>query len=79
MPKSTSITLGDHFDGSVAQQIADGRHDSASEVVTAALRIPEDNEQKAATLRRLLDEGEQSGTAEYSHESFMNELDNDFS
>jgi antitoxin ParD1/3/4 len=27
------------------------------------------------TLRNLLEEGERSGTAEYSYESLMNELD----
>ncbi|WP_018276198.1 type II toxin-antitoxin system ParD family antitoxin [Teredinibacter turnerae] len=77
MPKNTSMTLGDHFDGFIAQQIADGRYASASEVVRAGLRMLEDNEHKLATLRRLLDEGENSGTAEYSYESLMNELDDE--
>ena len=75
MPKNTSMTLGKHFDGFIAKQIDEGRFASASEVVRAALRMFEDNEQKVATLRRLLEEGEQSGTAEYSYESLMNELD----
>lgn len=42
MAKNTSITLGDHFDGFIAQQLADGRYASASEVVRAALRQFED-------------------------------------
>jgi len=75
MPKNTSMTLGDHFDGFIAQQIDEGRFASASEVVRAALRMFEDNERKKATLRYLLEEGERSGTAEYSYESLMNELD----
>jgi len=75
MAKNTSITLGEHFDGFIAQQIAEGRYASASEVVRAALRQLEDTEKKAATLRRLLEEGEKSGTAEYSYEALMNELD----
>ncbi len=75
MAKNTSITLGEHFEGFIAQQIAEGRYASASEVVRAALRQFEDIEKKAATLRRLLDEGEKSGTAEYSYEALMNELD----
>jgi antitoxin ParD1/3/4 len=75
MAKNTSITLGDHFDGFIAQQIAEGRYASASEVVRAALRQLEDTEKKAATLRRLLEEGEKSGTAKYSYEALMNELD----
>lgn len=77
MPKNTSITLGDHFDGFIAQQIADGRYASASEVVRAALRLLEDSEQKIATLRQLLQDGENSGTAEYSYEALMNELDDE--
>ena len=77
MPKNTSITLGDHFDGFIAQQINNGRYASASEVVRAGLRLLEDNEQKLATLRHLLDEGEKSGTADYSYDSLMQELDDE--
>ncbi len=77
MPKNTSITLGEHFDGFIAQQINGGRFSSASEVVRAGLRLLEDNEQKLATLRHLLEEGEVSGTAEYSYEGLMQELDDE--
>jgi antitoxin ParD1/3/4 len=75
MPKNTSMTLGEHFDGFIANQIKEGRYASASEVVRAALRMFEDNERKIAVLRQLLEEGEKSGSAEYSYESLMNELD----
>ncbi|MFV1874043.1 MAG: type II toxin-antitoxin system ParD family antitoxin [Oleiphilus sp.] len=75
MPKNTSMTLGEHFDGFIANQINEGRFASASEVVRAALRMFEDNERKIAVLRKLLEEGEQSGTTEYSYESLMNEID----
>ena len=75
MPKNTSMTLGEHFDGFIAHKIDEGRFSSASEVVRAALRMFEDNEQKIMILRNLLEEGERSGTAEYSYEGFMNELD----
>jgi antitoxin ParD1/3/4 len=77
MPKNTSMTLGEHFDDFIAHKIDEGRFSSASEVVRAALRMFEDNEQKIMTLRNLLEEGERSGTAEYSYESLMNELDED--
>ena len=75
MAKNTSMTLGDHFDGFIAQKMDDGRYASASEVVRAGLRMLEDNDSKIATLRHLLEQGEQSGTAEYSYEGLMNELD----
>ena len=77
MPKNTSITLGEHFDGFIAQQIKEGRYASASEVVRAALRLLENNERKIAALRKLIDEGEASGTASYSYDSFMDELDDE--
>jgi len=77
MSKNTSMTLGDHFDGFITDQINNGRYASASEVVRAGLRLLEDNEHKVATLRRLLEEGEESGTAEYNFESFMNDLDDE--
>ncbi|PCJ35092.1 MAG: type II toxin-antitoxin system ParD family antitoxin [Cellvibrionales bacterium] len=75
MSKNTSMTLGKHFDGFIASQIDNGRFASASEVVRAALRMFEDNEQRTMALRHLLEEGERSGTAEYSYERLMNELD----
>ena len=77
MAKNTSISLGEHFDGFITSQINNGRFATASEVVRAGLRMLEDNEQKIATLRLLLEEGEASGTAEYSYESLMNELDDE--
>ena len=77
MPKNTSITLGEHFDGFIARQIDEGRYASASEVIRAALRLLEDNENKVAALRKLMDEGEASGTADYNYESFMDELDDE--
>ena len=77
MAKNTSITLGEHFEVFIAQQIAEGRYASASEVVRAALRLFEDTEKKTAVLRQLLEEGEKSGTAEYSYEALMQELDDE--
>lgn len=77
MPKNTSITLGDHFDDFISHQIDDGRYASVSEVVRAGLRLLEDNEQKIATLRTMLEAGENSGTAEYSYEGLMQELDDE--
>jgi antitoxin ParD1/3/4 len=75
MAKNTSISLGEHFDGFISQQLKSGRYGSASEVVRAGLRLLEDNESKLSTLRRMLMEGEQSGLTEYSFESFIAEHD----
>ena len=76
MSKNTSITLGDHFDEFITEQIKTGRFGSASEVIRTGLRMLEDVETKLQNLRNLLEEGEQSGIAEYSYEEFISELDN---
>ena len=75
MAKNTSITLGDHFDGFITGQVKTGRFGSASEVIRAALRLLENTETRLDTLRQMLNEGEQSGVADYDYDVFMNELD----
>jgi antitoxin ParD1/3/4 len=63
MAKNTSITLGDHFEGFIAQQIEKGRYSSASELVREGLRLVEEREQKLEALRQALIVGEESGDA----------------
>ena len=75
MAKNTSVTLGDHFDGFITNQVKSGRYGSASEVVRAGLRVLEDKESKLNALRQMLADGEESGVAEYSFNTFIAELD----
>lgn len=77
MARNTSITLGNHFDEFISQQVADGRYGSASEVVRAGLRLLEETEAKIRALREALHEGEQSGFMDYSYDSVVAELDGD--
>ena len=75
MAKNTSVTLGDHFDQFITQQLHSGRYGSASEVLRAGLRVLEDQEAKILNLRTMLVQGEQSGIADYSYDTFIAELD----
>ncbi len=75
MPKNTSVTLGPHFEKFIGQQVAAGHYGSVSEAVRAGLRLLEEKEARLAVLRKALDEGEASGTAEYSLEGLIQELD----
>ncbi|HBS14360.1 MAG TPA: type II toxin-antitoxin system ParD family antitoxin [Alcanivorax sp.] len=75
MPKNTSISLGEHFDTFVAEQLKSGRYSSTSEVVRAGLRLLEDAETRLGTLRKMLQDGENSGVADYDYDSFIEELD----
>ncbi|MBS4069031.1 MAG: type II toxin-antitoxin system ParD family antitoxin [Sulfurimonas sp.] len=75
MPKNTSVTLGAHYEKFISQQVVQGRFGSASETIRAGLRLLEERETKLSLLRQALIEGEESGTAEYSLESLLSELD----
>lgn len=75
MVRNTSITLGEHFDGFVSQQLQSGRYGTASEVIRAGLRLLEASDVKLQVLRTLLEEGEKSGVADYSYEKLVAELD----
>lgn len=75
MGKNTSISLGEHFESFIADQVESGRFSSASEVVRAGLRRLEDDESKLGALRRMLTEGEQSGLSDYSLANLIAELD----
>lgn len=77
MQKNTSITLGQHFDAFISEQLKSGRYSSTSEVVRAGLRLLEESETRLTTLRKLLKEGEDSGFEEYSYDAFIQELDNE--
>lgn len=63
-----NVNLTDELDRFVLEKVGTGRYESASEVVRAALRTLEREEQqyeaKLARLRAAIDEGDSSGIAE---------------
>lgn len=75
MPRNTSVTIGNHFEAFIAEQLKEGRYGSASEVVRAGLRLLEEQEYRVRQLRAALIEGEESGFVEYNLQEFMDSLD----
>jgi antitoxin ParD1/3/4 len=75
MQKNTSVILGQHFEDFIAQQIESGRFSSASEAIRAGLRLLEEKELKLQSLRQALEDGENSGFADYSLADLVAELD----
>jgi antitoxin ParD1/3/4 len=75
--KNTSVTLGEHFEKFLAHQIETGRYGSTSEAIRAGLRLLEEREAKLEALRHALIEGEQSGTADYSLQNILDELESE--
>lgn len=75
MQKNTSVTLGEHFETFITSQIEGGRFTSASETIRAGLRLLEEREMKFTALRLALQEGEESGFADYSIQGLLDELD----
>ena len=63
MTRNASISLGDHFNAFIEQQISDGRYGSASEVAQAGLRQLEHNDTRLSALRAALADGESSGVS----------------
>jgi antitoxin ParD1/3/4 len=63
-----NVNLTDELDRFVLDKVESGRYENASEVVRAALRTLEREEQqydaKLAALRAAIDEGDASGIAE---------------
>ena len=55
---TTSLSLGEHWEVFIKNEVASGRYGSASEVVRDALRHMEDYNSRLAALRAHLAEGE---------------------
>ena len=64
MGKNTSISLGNHFEQFINNEIKSGRYGSVSEVIRTALRLLESDERKLNEIRNALIVGEESGWVE---------------
>lgn len=74
MGRNTSVTLGDHFNKFVTEQIDSGRFETASEVMRAGLRLLEEREEKVAALNAALQAGEDSGFTQFDVHEFLDLL-----
>lgn len=77
---TTSLSLGEHWEAFIKNEIASGRYGSASEVVRDALRGMEERKSKLEALRVYLKEGaEQAERGEfvknYTIDKVIEELD----
>ena len=79
---TTSLSLGEHWEGFIREQISSGRYGSASEVVRDALRDMEERLSQLAALRAHLAEGAAQAERgefvdDFSIESLIEELDSE--
>lgn len=73
---NTSLTLGEHWEVFIKNQIASGKYASASELVRDGLRLIELRETRIAALQHAITEGLESGVAEnFSMQELQKELD----
>ncbi|MCY4426327.1 MAG: type II toxin-antitoxin system ParD family antitoxin [Halieaceae bacterium] len=79
---TTSLSLGEHWEIYIKNEISSGRYGSASEVVREALRAMEERKTKLEALRPHLAQGAAQATAgnfidNFSMDSLINDLDNE--
>lgn len=77
---NTSLTLGEHWEKFIKNEIASGRYGSASEVVRDGLRALEERKSKLDALRSHLAQGatqaeKGESVEDYSIETLIAELD----
>lgn len=72
MSKNTSISLGKYFEEFVRDRVEVGRYKNVSEVVRAGLRLLQEEENKAQSLKKAIQEGIDSGIApDFNHEKHL--------
>jgi len=79
---TTSLSLGEHWEVFIRNEISSGRYGSASEVVRDALRSMEERKSKLEALRSHLAQGAQQAKAgdfvsDFSMDALISDLDNE--
>ena len=74
LTETTTVSLEDDLRRFVDRQIAEGRYQNRSEVISAGLKLLEEREAKLLQLREALIEGEASGSpGAFDFEAFLRE------
>lgn len=79
---TTSLSLGEHWEVFIKNEVASGRYGSASEVVRDALRAMEERKTKLEALRTHLAQGAKQASAgefvdDFSMDALINDLDSE--
>lgn len=79
---TTSLSLGEHWEAFIKNEISSGRYGSASEVIRDALRFMEERKTKLEALRTHLAQGAEQAKAnqfinDFSMDNLIRELDNE--
>lgn len=79
---TTSLSLGEHWEVYIKNEISSGRYGSASEVVRDALRAMEERKIKIDALRSHLAQGAEQAKAgdfitDFTMDSVISDLDNE--
>lgn len=77
---TTSLSLGEHWEAFIKNEVSSGRYGSASEVVRDALRAMEERKSKLEALRTHLSEGAMQArngefVDDFSMDSLLDDLD----
>lgn len=79
---TTSLSLGEHWEAFIKNEVSSGRYGSASEVVRDALRSMEERKSKLEALRAHLLQGAQQAHSgdfvdDFSMDALISDLDNE--
>ncbi|NGO91138.1 type II toxin-antitoxin system ParD family antitoxin [Vreelandella stevensii] len=79
---TTSLSLGEHWEAFIKNEVSSGRYGSASEVVRDALRAMEERKSKLEALRTHLAQGAGQASAgefvdDFSMDALISDLDNE--
>lgn len=75
MSRTTTVSLGPHYEDFIRNIILQGRYNNVSEVIREGLRRLEEDEARLAALKVAIEEGEASPDVEdFNPETFLQEM-----